>query len=193
MQFRQIEKEDLPLLRDWRNCEKIRAVTREYRLLNMLNQEKWFEKISLNREDDMFLIIDEKPSRAGGSWGLTHIKVGVCGLTHINWKDRHAEISYYSSLTDPLKNIGLAREVYDFLKKKCFEEYGLNRLWGEVYSFNLVAIKIAQRNGLKIEGILKQTNWHNGRFYDSVITTILAEEYFESIKSKKNKNEKRLN
>ena len=70
--FRQIEKEDLPLLRDWRNQERVRRCCREYRLLNMANQISWFEGISTSRVDNMFIVIaDDEP-------------VGVCGLTHIN-------------------------------------------------------------------------------------------------------------
>lgn len=165
MEFRQVEREDLPLLRDWRNQDNIRKATREYRLLNMLNQEEWFEDISLNRENEMFI-------------GYKKDIVAVCGLTHINWKDRHAEISYYSTINNALKNLGIAKQVYDFLKKKAFGEYNLNRLWGEVYSCNKVALKIAQRNGLKIEGRLKETNFWEGKYYDSFITAILAKEYY---------------
>lgn len=156
MEFRQIEREDLPLLRDWRN--QILKSTREYRLLNMLNQEKWFEKISLERNNDMFLIMDKEP-------------IGVCGLTYINWKDRHAEISYYLER-------GEIKEVYDFLKKKAFEEYGLNRLWKEIYIHNKERIEIALKNGLIKEGTLRETNWWEGKFHDSIIVSILAKEYF---------------
>ena len=43
--LRQIEESDLPELRDWRNSHYIRAYTREFRPLNILNQKKWFESL----------------------------------------------------------------------------------------------------------------------------------------------------
>ena len=45
MKLRSLELNDLPKLRDWRNSKFVRKATREYRLLNMINQKKWFEAI----------------------------------------------------------------------------------------------------------------------------------------------------
>ena len=39
--FRPIEREDLAMLRDWRNDPEIRLRTREKFPLNLLDQEKW--------------------------------------------------------------------------------------------------------------------------------------------------------
>ena len=43
--LRSLEKEDLETLRNWRNSKHIRKSTREYKLLNMINQKNWFESI----------------------------------------------------------------------------------------------------------------------------------------------------
>ena len=43
--LRALEKEDLELLKKWRNDKRTRTHTREYRLLNMINQREWFETI----------------------------------------------------------------------------------------------------------------------------------------------------
>ena len=42
VKMRSLEIEDLPKLRDWRNSKSVRMATREYRLLNMINQKNWF-------------------------------------------------------------------------------------------------------------------------------------------------------
>ncbi|OGC22602.1 hypothetical protein A3J90_06985 [candidate division WOR-1 bacterium RIFOXYC2_FULL_37_10] len=167
--FRQVEKEDLALLRDWRNEEQLRRLFREYRLLNMLNQMRWFEHISISKLDDMFIVLmDDAP-------------VGICGLTHINWKDRSAEISYYlGKKTNSVTDVALGIGVYDFLKKKCFDEYNLNRLWGEAWAFNQGGIKLALKCGFKQEGVLRQTVFWDGKYWDSVIVSILAEEYYKN-------------
>jgi len=167
--FRQIEKEDLPLLRDWRNEEKVRKYCREYRLLNMANQETWFERSVVSKVDDMFMVV------------LDGSPVGVCGLTHINWKDRSSEISYYlGDRNNPVVDVALGLEVYEFLKKKCFEEYNLNRFWGEAFSFNDGGIALALQAGFKKEGIMRQAFFWDGKYWDSVIVSILAEEYYKS-------------
>jgi RimJ/RimL family protein N-acetyltransferase len=45
VRLRQIEEVDLSKLRDWRNAPHIRAYTREYRPLNMLNQNGWLSSL----------------------------------------------------------------------------------------------------------------------------------------------------
>ena len=43
--LRAVEKEDLQLLRDWRNISSFRRNFREVRELSMYDQEKWFESL----------------------------------------------------------------------------------------------------------------------------------------------------
>jgi|TARA_B100001964_G_C14160762_1_gene566578 hypothetical protein len=171
--FRQIEQEDLALLRDWRNQERLKKYFREYRLLNMLNQLDWFKNISTSTVNDMFLILaDDNP-------------VGVCGLTHINWKDRSAEISHYlGKQTNSAVDVAIGLEAYDFLKKKAFLEYNLNRLYGGPFSFNKGAIKLALHCGFKKEAVLRQSIFWNGKYWDTVILSLLAEEYYATTKDK---------
>lgn len=164
--FRQVEQEDLTLLRDWRNQERLRKLFREYRLLNMVNQLSWFEKISTSRSDDMFMVlVDEQP-------------VGICGLTHINWKDRSAEVSYHLGKTsNPAADVAVGLDVYSFLKKKGFKEYNLHRLQGEAFSFNEGGVKLALKSGFKQEAVLRKTVFWDGKYWDSVIVGMLVEEY----------------
>ena len=86
--FRSLEKNDLGLLKDWRNSENMGKTAREFRLLNMINQENWFENLHLTvpPKDIMFGVIQKNKL------------IGVTGLTYIDWKNKHAEISIYFTL-----------------------------------------------------------------------------------------------
>ena len=46
--LRAIEKEDLPLLMEWRNNPEYRQYFREYRELNSVSQERWFQNIRVH-------------------------------------------------------------------------------------------------------------------------------------------------
>ena len=82
--LRALEEKDLELLKKWRNDKKTRVHTREYRLLNMINQYEWFESIhKQNPPSSIMFGIQNQKSKL----------IGVCGLTYIDWKNRHAEIS----------------------------------------------------------------------------------------------------
>jgi hypothetical protein len=63
VELRQIEESDLPNLRDWRNSPYIRAYTREYRPLNMLNQKRWFESLLTDQSKIMFCLKRKKIKR----------------------------------------------------------------------------------------------------------------------------------
>ena len=84
IKFRSLESNDLIKLKEWRNKTEVRKTTREYRLLNMVNQKKWLEKIQLENPPSsiMFGVLNKKNNL-----------IGVCGLTYIDWKNKHAEIS----------------------------------------------------------------------------------------------------
>ena len=79
-----LEIEDLEILKKWRNDSINRNHTREYRLLNMINQKEWFEMIHKDNPPKflMFGVTDKRQKL-----------IGVCGLTYIDWKNRHCEIS----------------------------------------------------------------------------------------------------
>ena len=98
--LRALEEEDISTLKKWRNDKENRIHTREYRLLSMINQKIWFE--SLHKENPPKAIM----------FGVTDMNgklIGVCGLTYIDWKNKHAEISIILSL----KNWQKTKEVKD--------------------------------------------------------------------------------
>jgi len=164
--FRKIEPKDLLLIMSWRNQERIRKNSRSHKSLNMKDQESWFERISASQTDRIFLVVwDANP-------------VGVCGLSHIDWDNRSAEISYYLGVqSGPASDVAIGVEVYEFLKKKGFVEYKLNRLYGEAFSFNQGGVELALNCGFKQEGVKRQVTFWDGRYWDGVIVAMLDEEY----------------
>ncbi|MEO6348153.1 MAG: hypothetical protein ABIO60_09625, partial [Aquaticitalea sp.] len=59
--LRAVEKEDLQLLRDWRNLLEFRRNFREVRELSLADQEAWFENLQSSKNNNfMFTIVDLK-------------------------------------------------------------------------------------------------------------------------------------
>jgi RimJ/RimL family protein N-acetyltransferase len=58
-----------------------------------------------------------------------------------------------------------------------FEELGLNRIELHVFAYNSRAIATYRKVGFVEEGRRRQAAFHAGRFHDSVIMSLLAEEY----------------
>ena len=121
--LRALEVDDLEIHKKWRNNKINRRHTREYRLLNMINQKEWFEFVSK----------DNPPKNI--MFGVTNKQkklIGVCGLTYIDWKNRHCEISIilYKTKWQSTKE---AKEVISILLDYGFGELNMHRLWVEIF------------------------------------------------------------
>ena len=169
--LRALEKDDLVILRDWRNSLHIRKSTREYKLLNMFNQKNWFESIHKSNppREIMFGILNKRKKL-----------VGVTGLTYIDWKNRHSEISIYLS-TKCWQSKPDAKEVINLIMEYGFEELNLHRLYVEIYTLMKENIKLFTQMKFVKEGQLREKIWRQNKWWDTVIYSKLAQEYEQKI------------
>jgi RimJ/RimL family protein N-acetyltransferase len=165
--LRALEKEDLATLRDWRNSSHVRKSTREYKLLNMINQKNWFESIhQLNPPREiMFGILNKRKSL-----------IGVTGLTYIDWKNRHSEISIYLSMKN-WQSKPEAKEVINLIMEYGFEELNLHRLYVEIYELMNENLKLFSKMKFVKEGQLREKIWRQNKWWDTIIYSKLAQEY----------------
>jgi len=170
IRLRALEREDLKQLRDWRNDPDIFSRVREYRLLNMENQEAWFNSLRDNRQTIMFGVINQLIGKI----------IGVCGLINIDWIGRKAEISIYIG-DKSYRQKGLGIEILNALAKYAFEECNLNRLWAEVYESNQAGRRLFIKAGYAEEGVLLSHAYKNGRYQNSHIYRLLRDECQENV------------
>ena len=112
-------------MRDWRNNPDFRKHFREYRDLNMLQQEIWFkEKVEKDPTTLMFSIKRNDDNEL----------LGCCGFVYINWVHRHADLSLYIGWQDAyIDEEGYAEESCRLLLEYGFNELCLNKVWTEIY------------------------------------------------------------
>jgi len=165
--FRALEEGDLAKLRDWRNSKHVKRTTREYRLLNMFNQKSWFESLHKQHppHDIMFGIKNKKNKL-----------IGVCGLTYIDWKNRHAEISIYLEGEKWQFRIQ-TKDSLRVLMSYAFNELGLHKVFAEIYSFVTETIQLYESLGFHKDGILRDNVWRNGKWWNSFIYSKLDVEF----------------
>jgi len=167
--LRAVEKEDLQLLRDWRNIAHFRKHFREHRELNMFNQENWFNKVSANPNDFMFIIVrlsDNKP-------------LGACGLLYTNWVIRSADYSFYIGDEQAyIDDKGYSEEASHLLIDYGFNQLNLNKIWMELYEFDTSKIDFfTNKFNFKKDGILRQNCFEGGKYHDSLVISLLKNEY----------------
>jgi RimJ/RimL family protein N-acetyltransferase len=155
--LRPVEESDLPMLQAWRNNPGTREPFREYRPLNMINQKRWFD--SLDDRCIMFVIMAGRP-------------IGVCGLTSIDRHNRNAELSFYIGES---VHEGQIHEVIELLLDYAFKEVGLHRVYAEQYEGLPNTGWSLERHGFEQEGILRDVVFKHGRFWNSVIMSMLED------------------
>lgn len=166
--LRSIEKEDLSILRDWRNTDSFRKNFREFRELSMRNQELWHEKMISSSTDFMFIIerIDDK------------IPLGACGLLYANWIIRSADYSFYIGYQDAyIDDEGYAEEASRLLINYGFNNLNLNKIWMELYEFDNRKLTFFEKLGFKVDGRLRDNCYEDGRYHDSFLISILKREW----------------
>jgi len=166
-----VEKEDLNSLLKWRNNPEFRKYFREYRELNLNQQEIWFEeKVVKDPTTLMFSIKDN----------LDQKLLGCCGLVYINWVHRHADLSLYIGWEDVyIDDQGLAYESCKLLLDYAFNELNLNKVWTEIYEFDKPKKTLYDEFGFHQDGLLRQNYWFDGRWWDSRILSLLNTEFIK--------------
>lgn len=160
--LRAVEKEDLALLRDWRNIPEFRRNFREVRELNLTNQEKWFERSCVNNLNDfMFVIVrlsDNKP-------------IGACGLLYINWIIRSADFSFYIGDNNSyIDSEGYAKDAANLLINYGFSNLNLHKIWMELYEFDKLKLDFFQNEfNFQVDGKLRDNCFEDGKYWDSYI------------------------
>ncbi len=186
IRLKALERDDLKQLRDWRNDPEIFSRVREYRYLNMENQEAWFRSLRNDSKTIMFGVeaegkviidLDDGSKIERKKEGL--LLIGVCGLVNVDWIGRKAEVSIYIGSKE-YRGKGLGLEILNALAKYAFEECNLNRLWAEVYDSNQAGRKLFIKAGYEEEGVLLSNAYKNGHYQNSHIYRLLRDECQEN-------------
>lgn len=167
--LRALEKEDLPLLRNWRNLEDFRKNFREFRELNMVNQETWFSRMCSSEKDFMFGIVRQSDKTL----------IGAAGLIYVNWQIRAADISFYIGADEAyIDQKGIALDAAQTLVRYGFETLNLHKVWTELYEFDNRKIDFFTKSlGFTKDGSLRDNCFHEGKYWNSHIFSLLDSEY----------------
>ena len=158
-----VERSDLQLLMNWRNKEEFRKHFREYREI----QNKWYETKVQNDPSTIMFTIKSAES---------DIVLGCCGLCYVNWVNRNADLSIYIGWEDAyIDDKGYAEESCKLLMGYGFNQLGLHKIWTEIYEFDSKKRKLYDTLGFKLDGVLRDNYFYDGKWWNSLMLSILKE------------------
>lgn len=101
--------------------------------------------------------------------------VGRIGMHHINKQNKIGEIGYW--LADGLQGKGIVTKCCRALINYGFTELDLNRIEIKCGTGNDKSRAIAEKLKFKKEGILRKSEWLNGKFIDLYLYAMLKDEW----------------
>jgi RimJ/RimL family protein N-acetyltransferase len=146
----------------WRN-EQIYHL-RQSRPLTEEDQNTYFENIVSKLFDQ------EQPNQILFSFLNEDACIGYGGLVHINWIDRHAEISFIMNTSLETYHFDdLWSKFLSLVEQVSFSDLTLHKIF--TYAFNLRPhlYKILEENNFHNEAILKEHSLFNGKMIDVFI------------------------
>lgn len=160
-----VSKDSIEAFRLWRNDPNLRKYFREYREISDLMQEKWYKRINETDKQVDFEIRTQNSDKL----------IGHCGLYYISWTNRVAEFGIYIG-DHGYRSGGFGSDALRTLIEYGFNQLNLNRIWCEVYSNNN-ALDIYKHIGFVEEGLLRQSYYDDGVYWDSHILGLLKEDW----------------
>ena len=160
-----LEKQDLPLLMQWRNKPEFRMHFREYRELNSDMQMNWYNsRVMSDPGTIMFAIHRLKDNQI----------IGCCGICYINWINRCGDISLYIGQTYLDE---FAEEALKMLLNYAFNDIGLHKLWAEIYELDKMRKDLFSKLQFNLDGVQRDHYFWNGTWHDSSLYSILEHEF----------------
>ncbi|KOF56008.1 GNAT family N-acetyltransferase [Clostridium guangxiense] len=104
--------------------------------------------------------------------------IGGCGIQDVNWLARTATVGIMIGDKDYWGK-GYGTDAMKILIKFIFENMNINKIKLSTFSFNERAKKCYEKCGFKVEGILKDEIFKDGKYYDEVLMAVFREEFQE--------------
>jgi RimJ/RimL family protein N-acetyltransferase len=168
MKLKPVTRENLELVRQWRN-ECMESLRTPY-MLTEQQQGGFYHELSSGCSSHRYYEL-----HSDGSF------VGLGGLTYIQWENRCAEISLILSPSFRRRKLG-QRAVLE-LYRTAFNELNLNMVFGECYQSNNAYgfwEKDTKRYGGDV-AILRQRKYWAGCYWDSLYFSVTKAQYEKSI------------
>ncbi|KGK85998.1 GNAT family protein [Clostridium sp. HMP27] len=127
--------------------------------MSLWEEETWIKSQTANQSGEYnFAIEDVK----------TNKYIGGCGIQKVNWISRVATVGIMIGDKEYWSK-GYGTDAMKVLMEFIFENMNINKIRLSTFSFNERARKCYEKCGFKVEGVLKDEIFKEGKYYDEII------------------------
>lgn len=166
--------EDVEIFTEWMNDFYVTDYTgRSYQTMTLQEEKIFLENTEKGK--NTFAIIDIETDKM----------IGTVGLHEVDHVNRTATLGIFIGNKDYWSK-GYGTEAIRLILDFGFNYLNLNNIDLALMEFNQRALKCYQKCGFKEIGRRRKCKFINGKYYDSILMDILAEEFKESYIKNKN-------
>lgn len=104
-----------------------------------------------------------------------HLLIGSCGVRMDKTDAVEADIGY--ELDPNYWNYGYATEAAHAIVDFGFSRFGVHRIWANCVADNVASAHVLEKLEMKLEGRLRENQFYKGRWWDTLIYAVLADEW----------------
>lgn len=163
--FRAFEIEDAQFINDLRKIETFEnKIGGNKRFVSIDREKKWIEDIIFNDyQDRLYVAICEKHSNK------------IIGYTSVSDINHYNKSCFWSGIKihPDYHRKGYAFQTAKLILDFVFNEMNMERFTGECLEEHIAAKKLMEKAGFKIEGLLRNSVFKNGKYNNQYIFSIL--------------------
>jgi RimJ/RimL family protein N-acetyltransferase len=133
LQLQLISKEDLEMVRGWRNEEHVLEFMEFKKIISEEDQQNWFNNLNIERNLYFKILVDKEP-------------IGLINLKDINWEKGTAEAGIFVGNKNFMGGISPMFSVL-ILMKMAFKCFRMNELFAKISNKNSNAINFNRQLG----------------------------------------------
>lgn len=161
-QLRAIHPNELELILTWRNAPEVRNNMYTRHEISLAEHLTWWNRVQSSSQYRHFMFEQNTDP------------TGIVAFTDIDTVNCHASWAFYTKPKAP-KLAGVSMEWLAL--EYAFNKLDLHKLYCEVLAFNESVIKLHQKFGFQVEGILREHHNISGDFVDIYCFGILKQEW----------------
>jgi [ribosomal protein S5]-alanine N-acetyltransferase len=164
--LRPLERADAAAVVPWFNDPDVSRFSLRYRPLTLQEQEQWLEQAGRDERSVLLGIALREDDRL----------IGTTGFHQLSFKDRGAVFGILIGAKAEWDK-GYGSEATRLMVRYAFETLNLHRVTLYVFEYNARAIRTYEKIGFRREGLLRQENWREGRYWDTIVMGLLRDEW----------------
>lgn len=161
-QLRGIKSSELEMMLAWRNSPVVRLNMYTRQVIALEEHLAWWDRVKSSDVNKYFMYEDADHPQ------------GVVAFTDIDRSNKNSSWAFYANPEAP-KGTGSRMEFLAL--NYAFDELGLHKLCCEVLAFNAAVVKLHQKFGFNIEGVLREQHLMDEKYVDVIRLGVLASEW----------------